>query len=275
MNGLIRSGCWLVALALASGCVTPAATKEASRLQGQNLESLAQSIQSYRSAVADYYVKVGARQRDAYIAQMMGQDLDRIAQDQFDSLGYGSRVGIRFNTSGKVAPVVPDTAANDFVALGTGLADGFRFWGDNFDWWMKLEGLTLEEKRAALDRQLEQLRGDLEKAGGNATRERLLRRSIELLEAQRARPDDELTYVQVAEGLKRQAVELDHKLTHLQAQLGTMRAFHGVIDEYLGVDATIDGAAVGRAVSEAAGTHPDEFPALQELVKGSKKEEGQ
>src|SRR5688572_27784661 len=150
MNRLIWSCCWLFALALASGCATPAATKEASRLHGQNLASLEKAVVTYRTTLADYYTKVSARQREAYIAQMVGRDLDQIAQDQFASLKYGKPLSIRFNSGFKLAPGVPDATANDFLTVGTGIADGYRFWGDNFDWWMKLEGQTLEEKRASL-----------------------------------------------------------------------------------------------------------------------------
>ncbi|MDY7232764.1 hypothetical protein [Hyalangium rubrum] len=283
MNRLTWSCCWLVALALVSGCATPAATKEASRLHGQNLETLRSSVQGYRATLADYYVKLAERQRQAYISQMMGRDLDQIAQDQFSTLTYGQSLGIRFNSAPKLSQGVPDSTANDFLALGNGIASGYRFWGDNFDWWMKLEGVTLAEKRVTLGAQVEKLQAALvrlqaqeaEGEGARAAKEqrvRLQTQALRGLERQLALTDEELTHVQAAAGLKQQAATLDTKLAHLEAQLGVMRSFHGVIDEYLGTDATIDGAAIAKAAAAGAAVSPDEFPSLRDLAKGSKEE---
>ncbi|HEX8703741.1 MAG TPA: hypothetical protein VF815_33195 [Myxococcaceae bacterium] len=278
MNRLTWSCCWLFALALASGCATPAATKEASRLHGQNLVSLEKAVLTYRSTLADYYTKITARQREAYIAQMVGQDLDQIAQDQFATLKYGKPLSIRFNSAFKPVQGVPDATANDFLTVGTGIADGYRFWGDNFDWWMKLEGQTLADKRAALQQQADKRKAELEQARtqpASAAQERrvqLLTGALEGLETQLARSDDELTYVAAALGLKQQAHQLDAKLGRLQSQLSVMQSFHHVIDEYLGTDATIDGAAVAKAAAAGAAVDPEEFPALNELVNGKKEE---
>ncbi len=280
MKRLIWSCCWLVALALASGCATPAATKEASRLHGQNLASLARGVHTYRTTLADYYAKLGALQREAYIAQMMGRDLDQIAQDQFVTLKYGRPLSIRFNSSLKMPQGVPDATSNDFLAVGTGIAEGYRFWGDNFDWWMKLEGQTLADKRASLQKQvdkrkaeLEQLRGQLGAGAAQDRRVQLLTSALEGLESQLTRTDDELTYVSVALDLKRQARTLEAKLARLHGQMGVMQSFHNVVDEYLGTDATIDGAAIGRAAAAGAGVDPEMFPALRELVNGPKPKE--
>ncbi len=280
MNRLTWSCCWLIALALASGCATPAATKEASRLHGQNLVSLAQAVHTYRTTLTDYYAKVGARQREAYIAQMMGRDLDQIAQDQFSTLKYGRPLSIRFNSSLKLPQGVPDATASDFLAVGAGISEGYRFWGDNFDWWMtKLEGQTLADKRASLEKQvekrradLEQLRGQLGQGADQDRRVQLLTTALEGLETQLSRTDDELTYVAVALSLKQQAQQLDAKLARLQGQLGVMQSFHHVIDEYLGTDATIDGAAVAKAAAAGAGVDPEMFPVLRGLVNGPKEE---
>jgi hypothetical protein len=278
MNRLTWSCCWLFALALASGCATPAATKEASRIHGQNLVSLEKAVLTYRTTLADYYTKVTARQREAYIAQMVGRDLDQIAQDQFAGLKYGRPLSIRFNSGFKLTPGVPDAAANDFLAVGSGIAEGYRFWGDNFDWWMKLEGQTLEDKRAALQKQIDKRKAELAQARAQpagASQERrvqLLTSAIEGLESQLARTDDELTYVAAALGLRQQAQQLDAKLGRLQGQLTVMQSFHHVIDEYLGIDATIDGAAVAKAAAAGAAVDPAGFPALNSLVNGGKEE---
>jgi hypothetical protein len=279
MNRLTWSCCWLLALALASGCATPAATKEASRLHGQNLASLEKAVHTYRTTLADYYTKVSTRQREAYIAQMVGRDLDQIAQDQFATLKYGRPLSIRFNSAFKQSQGVPDATSNDFLSVGAGIAEGYRFWGDNFDWWMKLEGQTLAEKRASLERQVEKRKAELEQlraqqAEGAAPdrRVQLLTRALEGLESQLARTDDELTYVAAALGLKQQAQQLDAKLARLHGQLGVMQSFHNVIDEYLGTDATIDGAAIAKAAAAGAEVDPEEFPVLRSLVGGSKEE---
>ena len=279
MNRLTWSCCWLFALALASGCATPAATKEASRLHGQNLVSLEKAVLTYRTTLADYYTKLAAKQREAYIAQMMGRDLDQIAQDQFASLKYGKPLSIRFNSALKLQQGVPDATANDFLSVGTGIAEGYRFWGDNYDWWMKLEGQTLADKRAALEKQVDKRRAELEQARAQPAgaakdrRVQLLSGALEGLETQLARTDDELTYVAAALGLKQQAQQLDAKLGRLHGQLAVMQSFHHVIDEYLGTDATIDGAAVARAAAAGASVDPADLPALQGVL-GGKKEEG-
>jgi hypothetical protein len=275
MNRLTWSCCWLIALALASGCATPAATKEASRLHGQNLVSLEKAVHTYRTTLADYYAKVTARQRQAYIAQMVGRDLDKIAQDQFASLSYGRSLSIRFNSSFKLSPGVPDAASNDFLAVGTGIAEGYQHWGNNFDWWMKQEGQTLADKRASVAKQAEKLKAALEQlkarqgeGGAPSPQVRSLATALEGLEFQLARPDDELLYVDVALGLKTQAQQLDAKLAKLQGQLGVMQSFHNVIDEYLGTDATIDGAAIAKAAAAGAQVDPEAVPALKALVNG-------
>jgi hypothetical protein len=275
MNRLTWSCLWLFALALASGCATPAATKEASRLHGQNIVSLEKAVLTYRTTLADYYTKLTARQREAYIAQMMGRDLDQIAQDQFATLKYGRPLSIRFNSGLKPQQGVPDATASDFLAVGTGIAEGYRFWGDNYDWWMKLA-----EKRTALEKQVEKRKAELEQARAQpagAARERrvqLLASALEGLETQLARTDDELTYVAAALGLQQQAQQLDAKLGRLQGQLTVMQSFHGVIDEYLGTDATIDGAAVAKAAAAGFAARAEGLPALNELVNDGK-EEGQ
>lgn len=280
MNRLTWSCCWLFALALASGCATPAATKEASRLHGQNLVSLEKAVHTYRTTLADYYTKLAAKQREAYIAQMMGRDLDQIAQDQFASLKYGKPLSIRFNSALKLQQGVPDATANDFLSVGAGIAEGYRFWGDNYDWWMKLEGQTLADKRAALQTQVDKRRAELEQARAQPAgaakdrRVQLLSGALEGLETQLARTDDELTYVAAALGLKQQAQQLDAKLGRLHGQLSVMQSFHHVIDEYLGTDATIDGAAVARAAAAGASVDPADLPALQGVLNGGK-EEGQ
>jgi hypothetical protein len=79
--------------------------------------------------------------------------------------------------------------------------------------------------------------------------------------------------VAAALGLKQQARQLDAKLARLHGQLGVMQSFHHVIDEYLGTDATIDGAAIAKAAAAGAAVDPEDFPALRDLVGGSKKEE--
>jgi hypothetical protein len=52
-----------------------------------------------------------------------------------------------------------------------------------------------------------------------------------------------------------------------------MQSFHNVIDEYLGTDATIDGAVVARAAAAGIAADPEDMPGLKSVV-GDGKEEG-
>jgi hypothetical protein len=284
MRHVRRRGGWLVALLLASGCVTPAATKEASRAHGQNLADLKRAVESYQQALADYFTQLEAQQREAYIAEMVGREIDQLAQDQFQSLPYANSLSVRFTGSARQTQASSDSVALDFITLGEGIANSYETWGRDFDLRLSISGMTLEEKRAELTRQLEKKKADLEKRKADleqmrarpdkddaaiARKEReinLLSRSLRAEEARLARGDAELTHVGTASALRETAKTLDLKLRRLRAQIEVMQAFHGTIDTYLGTDATIDGQAIAAAAASAAAVDLSEFPELKKLI---------
>jgi hypothetical protein len=283
MRHVRRSGWGLVALLLASGCVTPAATKEASRAHGQNLTDLKSAVASYQKALADYFKQLEAQQREAYIAEMVGREIDQLAQDQFQSLPYAGPLSVRFTSAGKQTQAPSDSTALDFITLGEGIASSYESWGRDFDLRMSISGMTLAEKRAEMSKQLEKKKADLEKRkaeleemrsrpekddAGIARKEReinLLSRSLRAEEARLARGDAELTHVGTAAALRETAKTLDLKLKRLLAQIEVMQAFHSTIDNYLGTDATIDGKAIAEAAANAAAVDLSEFPELKTL----------
>ena len=124
---IVWSWCALVA----SACVTPKAVHEVSKQHGQNLAALETAVDEYRHAVADYYGNLQARQREAYIAQMVNRDIDRIATDQFRSLPGGSETTLlaKFNSPAVLPSILPDSASLDFISIGTSITDAFTFWG--------------------------------------------------------------------------------------------------------------------------------------------------
>jgi len=274
----------LVALLLASGCVTPAATKEASRAHGQNLTDLKRAVESYQTALADYFKQLEAQQREAYIAEMVGREIDHLAQDQFQSLPYAGSLSVRFTGPSKQTQALADTTALDFITLGEGIANSYETWGRDFDLRLSIAGMTLAEKRAELSKQLERKKTDLESKkkeleelrsrpekddAAIARKEReinLLSRSLRGEEARLARPDSELTHVGTAAALRETAKTLDLKLKRLMAQIDVMHAFHSTIDNYLGTDASIDGKVIAEAAASAAAVDLSEFPELKALL---------
>jgi len=66
---------------------------------------------------------------------------------------------------------------------------------------------------------------------------------------------DDLTFVKVAIDLTQQRKNLDDQLNLLATQVTTMQAFHDKINEFLSIDATIDGSKIAAAA--AAGSKAD------------------
>ena len=209
-----------------AGCVTPAAVKEASTKHKTNLVSLHGAVGAYRKNLGAYYDRLSRLQRDAYVSHHMTQFIHEMATKQADSLK-------RLNAD----------SAKDFIAAGAEMAGGFEFWAANFDLWMKQDGDTLDKKRAALRGRAEEL-----EAGGQAEAAAKLR-------AQADRDDGDLTYLWVAVELQQQEKLLDAQLNLLAAQVETMQECHAKIDEFLSVDATIDGGKIAEAA--AAGSNVD------------------
>lgn len=218
---------------IASGCVTPAMVKDASTKHGNNLVALQQAIGNYRRQLDTYYDRLIQQQREAHIALHVNKTVETIAKTQSESI---SKKILKSPNS--------QEPAQDFILAGAALADAFVFWGNNFDRWVdKVEGETLNDRRTAL----RALADRFEREGDNV--------AAKTIRDQAGMSDGELTYVQVAIELKRQRVILDTQINALAAQVTTMQAFHDKIDEFLSIDATIDGSKIAAAA--VAGSKAD------------------
>jgi hypothetical protein len=51
-----------------------------------------------------------------------------------------------------------------------------------------------------------------------------------------------------------------------------MQKYHGVIDSYLAIDATIDGNALAKAAAAGAAVAPGDFPEIKALAEGKQQE---
>jgi hypothetical protein len=223
---------------LAGGCVTPAAVKDASTKHGNNLAGLQQAVGEYRRQLDGYYDRLIAGQREAHIAIHVNKAVKTIASDQAESIATEI---LKKPTSQK--------PAEDFIDAGASLADAFIFWGDDFNQWVeKTEGTTLADRRQSLRKQADELEA---RANQSATANQVddLRKAAEKIRAEANRADDELTYVHIAIELKRQRSFLDTQLELLAAQVTTMQAFHAKVNEFLSIDATIDGAKIAAAAA--------------------------
>jgi hypothetical protein len=227
---------------LAGGCVTPAAVKDASTKHANNLVGIQQAVGEYRRNLDAYYDRLVRQQRAAHIAWHVDESVKKTAEEQSASI---AKEILDKPTSQK--------AATDFIQAGAELADAFQFWGDNFDRWVeKTKGDTLEARRQSLQEQADELEKNL--AAKNKL-DNAARLNIKKIRDDARKSDDELTYVAVAIELKKQRRILDTQLDLLAAQVTTMQAFHAKIDEFLSIDATIDGGKIAAAA--AAGSKAD------------------
>jgi hypothetical protein len=258
-----RSGYWrssgigLICWALV-GCVTPAAVKQASTQHGMNLVALATAAAQYRTAVHGYYDDLIAIQQQAYVAQHLGKTIEQIAQTQYASVNslLSSQSGGAALTA--LPLTLPDKASLDFIRSATRIREDQTFWVRNFQLWLDVfQGADLAEKRTWLRQQVTSLAGA--SAPGDATRLKLYAQEAE-------RTDTDLTYVAAALGLRRQAALLDQKLDRLGRQLKVMQAFHGVVDEYLSIDATIDAKAIAQAAAAGASLDLTGLPGLSQAL---------
>lgn len=233
--------CFPVVVALcmiAGGCATPATVKDTSTKHGNNLAGLQQAVGEYRRQLDGYYDRLIAEQREAHIAMHVNKAVETIASDQSESIATEI---IKKPTSQK--------PAEDFIHAGASLADAFVFWGDNFDRWVeKTEGTTLADRRQSLLKQADELEMKANQSAATNQAEDL-RKAAEKIRVQANRADDELTYVHVAIELKQQRSFLDTQLELLAAQVTTMQAFHAKVNEFLSIDATIDGAKIAAAAA--------------------------
>lgn len=244
----------VAALLGSTGCVTPAAVKDASTQHKTNLASVHGAVGMYRKSLGAYYDRLFGLQRDAYVAQHMTQFIHETAADQAAAMK-------RLNAD----------SAKDFIAAGAEMVDQFDLWVLNFDFWMKQGGDTVAQKRdtmkataVTLDTAAAKLGTEAAALEGEGKQEPAARKrrlqaqrqqAARNLREQAARSDEDLTSVWVAIELQKQQKLLDAQLNLLAAQVETMQEFHAKIDDFLAIDATIDGGKIAEAA--AAGSKVD------------------
>jgi len=222
--------------ALASGCVTTAAVKDASTKHANNLAGIQQAVAEYRRNLDTYYDRLIRQQREAHVALHVDEAVKEMAEEQPTSI---AREMLDKPTSQK--------PATDLIQTGAELADAFTFWGDNFDRWVeKTKGDTLEARRQSLLERADELEKGLT---AKNQLDDAARRSIKKIRDDASKSDDALTYIAVAIELKKQRRILDTQLDLLAAQVTTMQAFHAAIDQYLSINATIDGGKIAEAAA--------------------------
>ena len=82
------------------------------------------------------------------------------------------------------------------------------------------------------------------------------------------RTDDDLTYIDVSVKLKKQKANINAQLELLNVQVNVMQAFHGKVDEFLSIDATIDGAKIAEAAAAGAEFDLSGLPGLDRALEG-------
>lgn len=218
---------------LSSGCIASSTIKDASTKHASNLVGIQQAVAEYRKKLDAYYGRLIQKQREAHIAMHLNKSIDVMAEVQASSTA--SKL---LSTPNSQEPL------NDFIHAGVSITDDFVFWARNFDRWVEnTPGKDLTERRKALES--EALKAD--EAGDRDT-------AIKL-RAEAGKKDDDLTFVSVAIDLKQQRQNLDAQLALLAAQITTMQSFHTKINDFLAIDATIDGARIAAAA--AAGSKAD------------------
>jgi hypothetical protein len=250
----------LLAFALAvQGCATSPVVKTASREHGDNLVALGGQVNAYKAILNNYYDGLVQRERDAFVAQMVGRDLDRIVSSQLSEL------------NGQRAPPTPDKESQDFIAKSLELASARDKWRKQFDLWLDSPGdSNIGEKRASVRKQLGQLDAriaalDAKDPDFRSTLDRL-RRAQGKLSRLLEMKDDDLSYVIDALNLNQQRANLNRELDILALQLQVMKNVHGVIDTYLQADATIDGAKIAEAAKAGASLDLSKYPELTGLA---------
>jgi hypothetical protein len=239
--------------------VTPATVKKASQEHSEHLVTLGKEVGAYRALLNQYYDALVQRERDAFVAQMVGKDLNRVVSSQVAELG----------TKRVTSPV--DRESQDFIAIGIELASSRDRWRKQFDLWLTLPGaLTIEDKRAQIRTRIEALDDQVAKQDPKDPQARSTvdamngaRRGLSLLLEM---SDDELSYVIDALHLNQQRANLNRELEILSLQLQVMEKVHGVVDSYLQIDATIDGAKIGEAARAGASVDISKYPELSGIL---------
>lgn len=234
----------LLSIAL-SGCVTTSGTKELSTKHALNLVAVEIAVGSYRQKIDSHYSCLIELQRQAFIAKRVAGVIDAAAIERDDSL----------KRNNSTAPDAPD-----FIQSGIDLKEMYGMAAGEYDNWVSgdFEGDTLKEIATWLDRQIERIErlesDDPQRVLMDAYRRhkqiydihtRCGEQQAGSLECQQ----NDLTYVHVALELRQQRRNLLAELEVLAAQVNLMQAFHGKIDAFLSIDATIN----GQKIAEAAG----------------------
>ena len=227
-----------------SGCVTSVPVKDASTKHTQNLMALDQSVKKYRNSIATYYNHLIEIQRQAYIAEKTGIKIHNIATEQNDDLRN-----------------LTEKASTDFIEAGSKIAeDGFVYWGNNFDAWInRYEGESLADKKKWLEKKIRSL---------ESGKDELTIRTIKNLKVELNRTDDDLTYIDAGVKLIKQKAIIDAQLELLNVQVNVMQAFHGKVDEFLSINATIDGAKIAEAAAAGAELDLSGLPSLGRALEG-------
>jgi hypothetical protein len=182
---------------------------------------LQQAVNEYRTQLDRYFDRLVAQQREAHVAMHVDRWIHGAAEEQAASIADTIRSTDR--------AAQKDAAALDFIKAGATITDKFVFYKNNFDQWVhKTAGKNLDERRKDLENKLGKPIPD---------------------------SDDDLTFVKVAIDLIQQRKNLHDQLNLLATQVTTMQAFHDKIDEFLSIDATIDGSKIAAAA--AAGSKAD------------------
>jgi hypothetical protein len=247
MKYRIICSCLAVA-AVATGCVTPPTIKDASTKHAENLNQLEKSAKTYRTQVAGDYERRIDLQKQAYIAQSLATKIDTMTE---------ALVG----AADTAHPTPEDKPSRDFLTFAAELREEYKFQGDKFDFWLGTKGDDIESKKAALrsqakeiEQQLTKLRSD--NAGGKSDPTiKEAERALKGLNTALASSPDTLAHVIAAIEFRKQKAARLAKIDLLLQQIGVMKSFHSVVDDYLAIDATIDAGAIAKAA--AAGSKMD------------------
>jgi hypothetical protein len=189
---------------------------------------------------------------------MLGKDLDRIVKKQLGELRPPP------------APAAEDAVSEDFITKGLELANLRGHYRTQFDLWFTVEGATLEDKKAKMLQQAGALAKEIAdlkaKVPPDDAAIRRRSRTRDGLLALANKSDDELGYVFEAVNFQRQRANLDRQLDILLEQIRLMHRVHGVVNQYLQIDATIDGAKIAEAASAGSNVDLGKYPDLTGIV---------
>lgn len=258
----LLSACAAWATLQLCACATAPPVKEASSQQLANLDALERARAQLVDQVDGWMRRLIAEQRDAFVAQRLGDQVEKLAA-RFD----GTRPA--------------DALPRDLIAAGAELADGRHHLLVEWDYWMRdLQGESfaarkesLLKKVAAYREEEKQLEAQASPDAPQALRLKLLRRTLEVTQARidEGSLDAFASHLDTALALEKQRQELQRELDVLRVQLAVMRAVHGVVDQYVQIDSTIDGTAIGQAMAAGAAVDPAKVSLIRAILPGGGK----